>query len=95
MVPVVPALSEGSQRHERVLGGPAGRVVRVVSVQVRCRVDEPREVEDNDVAKGASDPVAIPEVVAPESTHQAGEDEAHEKGEPRVRLLLENDGPVC
>ena len=48
--PVVPALTDSTDGHERVLRGPGLAVVRVVTEHVRGRVHEPGEVQHHAVA---------------------------------------------
>ena len=44
----------------------------------------PREMKNHYITKTACNPVAVPEVVTPQHAYKAGEDEAHEKREPRI-----------
>eukprot|EP00968_Pinguiococcus_pyrenoidosus_P003507 scaffold228_cov312-Pinguiococcus_pyrenoidosus.AAC.25 len=95
VVPVVPALPNGRQRHQRVLRRVAVRIVRVVAVDVRGRVDEPREVQHRAVAQCAGHPERGPELLAPPIRgDQRREDVAHEQRKPRVHALLEHDVAV-
>jgi hypothetical protein len=95
VVPVVPALADGAEGHEGVLGGVGEDVVRVVAHEVGGGVDEPGEVQNDGVAESAGDEEGVPEFLAPEVLRDlGGHDVAHVQGEPRVELLLEHDEGV-
>ena len=92
VVPVVPSLSNGAPRNERILGGVGKNIVRVVTVQVGSRVNTPGEVKDHGVSKGSGDEKGVPEIFSPVVLgNLSGEDKAHVKGEPRVQLFLPVD----
>ena len=91
VVPVVLALSHGSEGDHWVLRRVDGGVIGVVAEEVSRGVHTPRGMENKHIAEGTGHPVAVPEVISPERADEAGEHEAHEEGEPRIVLLLEHN----
>jgi len=94
-MPVVPSLADGAPGDDRILRWVGHDVIRVVSVQVRGRVDEPGEVQDDAVSESTGDEEGVPEVGTPEVGRNLGrQDVAHVEREPRIELLLEVHGRV-
>ena len=90
VVPVVPTFAHREVRHKRILSRHDGGIVGVITVEMSGGVYQPGEVQHADVSQRAGGPVAVPEVVAPQHAHEAGEHEAHEEVEPGVELHLES-----
>lgn len=94
VVPVVPTLTNSNESHNGILSRHGGGFIRMIAVEVSTRVDIPGAVEDETVAESTSNPETIPEAFAPLHSHDSREDEAHEKSEPRVKSVLENDNRI-
>jgi len=94
-MPIVPSLSDAAKADERIFGGVGHDIVGVVSVQVRCGIDQPRKVQDDAISQAACHEKGCPEILSPKvRCDLCWHDKAHVEREPRIESLLEHDERV-
>ena len=92
VVPVVPSFTAAQKGHHRVFRRVTGGIVGVVAIQVGGTVDQPRKVEDADVADKAADKDGVPEILVPAvAGNLSGKDKTHVETQPRIQTLLKHD----
>lgn len=85
VVKVVEALARRSQHDEQILGRVDALVVRPHAPHVRCAVDEPRDVEPDNVTQDGGDDEGVQRTLVPEvSGDERGKDETEQDEEGAV-----------
>lgn len=67
----------------------------MISIQVRCRVDQPRKVQHDAISQSAANEKGIPEIRSPSvMRHLRWHDIAHVQSKPRIEHVLQLDNRI-